>query len=103
MDLPWPVTYGRQLGGSTVLNAMLLAVIRLLETVVNWSLGAALIVIGIVGTGAASRWIISEGIWDRPTDGTLLAPRRGAQSITLAAVLAFGFGCVLAGMALWTR
>jgi hypothetical protein len=82
---------------------MLLAVIHLLETVVNWSLGTALIVIGIVGTVAAGRWIISEGLWDRPTDGLLLAPRRGTQSITLAAVLVFGFGCVMAGMALWTR
>jgi hypothetical protein len=94
---------GGNLEDPTVLNAMLLAVIHLLETAVNWALGAALIAIGIVGTVAAGRWIISEGLGAGSTDGTLLAPRRGTQSITLAAVLTFWFGCVLAGMALWTR
>jgi hypothetical protein len=70
---------------------------------VNWSLGAVLIAVGIVGMVAASRWLVSQSSASSTLDGTFAAPRHGTVAIALVTVLVFGSGCVLAGLSLLTR
>jgi hypothetical protein len=84
-------------------NAILFAVVRFLETVVNWSVGVVLIAVGIAGMVAASRWLVSRSSAFETPQGTLAAPRHGNLTVMLAAVLVFGFGSILAGMSLLSR
>lgn len=84
------------------MNAILMAVIGFLETVVTYSIGARLIVLGVGGVVAGSRWLLNE------TDGarhgrTAALLRRGSGSLALVGVLAIGLATVFAGLAFWSR
>ena len=43
-----------------MMNAILMAVVRFFETVVNWAIGAVLIAIGVIGIVAVCRWLLSQ-------------------------------------------
>lgn len=82
------------------MNAILMAVVRFVETVVHYSFGAVLVALTIIGLIAACRWLLAHS----DTGGSFgRALRRGSGSLVLAAVLAVGLVCLLGGVALWTR
>jgi hypothetical protein len=86
-----------------MMNAILMAVVRFFETVVNYSLGAVLITLGVVGTLTACRWLLAGRSEDGQSCRSIAMLRKGSGSLALAAVLAVGLGCVLAGLSVWAR
>ena len=80
------------------MNAILMAVVRFFETVVNYSLAAVLLAVAVLGVVAACRWVAttadSYGTYGRAV-GVL---RRGSGSLALLGALAIA--CLLAGLAL---
>ena len=84
-----------------MMNALLMAVVRFFETVVNYALGAVLIALGVIGIVAVCRWLLSRpraegcyGCFGRAV-GVL---RKGSGSLALAAVLVIGLVLLLAGL-----
>ncbi len=81
-------------------NALLFSVVSLLEAVVTYSIGASLIVLGVVAITSGSRWLLN----DRGTArGPALLLRRGTGSLALVGVLAIGLTAILAGLSVWSR
>ncbi len=82
-----------------MMNAILTAVVRFWETVVNYSLAALLIALVVGGAVALYRWLVSE----RGFGGPVTALRRGSSSPALVAVLVVALAVVLAGIGLGAR
>lgn len=86
-----------------MMNAILFAVVRFFETVVNFALGAVLLGLGAVGVVAASQWLVSRPHSDR-SFGQIGTSRRGFSSLRLAtALLAIGVACLIVGTAFRLR
>ena len=84
-----------------MMNAILMAVVQFLETVVNWAIGAVLIALAVIGMIAVCQWIVSRSGADGSFGRTVGVLRKGSGSLALAVVLAVGL--LLAGVALMTR
>lgn len=84
------------------MNAILLAVVAFVETVITYSIGATLIILGVAGVVAGSRWLLAEADGGRGGRTAALL-RRGSGSLALVGVLAIGLTAVFAGLAVWSR
>jgi hypothetical protein len=84
------------------MNALLFSVVSLLEAVVTYSIGATLIVLGVLAIVSGSRCLLNGR---GPTRGSRAVRllRRGTGSLALVGVLTVGLTAVLAGLAVWSR
>jgi hypothetical protein len=81
-----------------MMNAILMAVVRFFETVVNYSLAAVVLAVVVVGAVAACRWLANTADANGSYGRAVRALRRGSGSMALLGALAVV--CLLAGIAL---
>jgi len=81
-----------------MMNAILMAVVRFFETVVNYSLAAFLLAVAVLGFVAACRWVANTADADGTYGRTVGVLRRGSGSLAVLAALTVA--CLLAGLAL---
>jgi hypothetical protein len=86
-----------------MMYAILVAVVRTIETVVGYSLAAIFLTLGIFGVVAVCRWCVTEHSESGFVGREQAIPRTGSGSLALAAVLVIVLGCALATAGLWTR
>jgi len=81
-----------------MMNAILMAVVRFFETVVNYSLAAVLLAVAVFGVVAACRWVANTADANGFSGRAVGALRRGSGSLPVLAALTIA--CLLAGLAL---
>lgn len=69
------------------MNAILMTVVQFLDTVVRYSLGAALVALAVIGAVGVVRWLADAAL-PGASERDVRALRSGSGSIVLAAVLA---------------
>ena len=81
-----------------MMHAILVAVVRFFETVVNYSFAAVALGVVVVGTVAACRWLANTAEANGSYGRAVRALHRGSGSLAVLGALAVV--CLLAGIAL---
>jgi hypothetical protein len=80
-----------------MMDAILLSMVWLVETVVHYSIGAVLLALAAVGLVAACRGLLTHPDRGSPAAGAGPALRTGTGSLVAVGTLA-GVGCLLAAL-----